>query len=116
MNEDFVQSKIDLSHEKARRRAKARKSALNLTCRPETKTELRKWANELFFDSISDLVEFLCTKHRQGLLFITENQDFFAGMARSLEKVAEAKAAEVAEKTTLDTLADRGFISSPYRK
>ena len=73
MSEDFVQSKIDLSHEKARRRAKARKSALNLTCRMETKTELRKWANELFFDSISDLVEFLYGDYAVGYADIRAN-------------------------------------------
>lgn len=116
MNEEFIRSQIALTNEKAKKRSRGRKFSLNLSCRTETKLELKKWANELFLDSPSDLVEYLCYKHREGLLFITESQDFFAGMARQLEKVAAAKAAEVAEQTTLNVLADRGFISSPHRK
>jgi hypothetical protein len=101
---------------KGRARGRRRTLTLNLSVRPETKPALRKWANDLFLDTPSDLVEYLVAKHEQGLLFITESADFFAGMALTIEKRAEARALQVAEATTLRVLADRGFVSSAHLK
>jgi hypothetical protein len=101
---------------KGRNRGRRRNAVINLTIRAENKLEMKKWANELFLDTPSDLLEYLIEKHKQGLLFLTEDRDFFAGMARSIEKRAEAIAVKAAEETTIRTLADRGFVDSPYRK
>lgn len=106
-----------LNFGRARRaRARARTAHITLNITPEHKLELKKWANELFLDSPSELIGYLCTKHQEGLLFITAQQDFFAGMSRTIEKRAEAAAVKAAEQATLQVLSDHGLIDSPYKR